>query len=186
MRRIVLTFGLIGGGLLSAMMLLALPFQDRIGFDNAMIVGYTSMVLAFLMVWVGVRRYRDTVAGGTIGFGRALAVGAGITLVTTACYVATWEVIYYGFMPDFGERYGEYLLEKERAAGAPPERLEARAQELADFRDLYRNPLINIAFTFIEPLPVGLLFTLVAAGVHSRKRSRTGEAPSPGGAVPAG
>ena len=35
---------------------------------------------------------------------------------------------------------------------------------------LYKNPLINIAITFLEPLPVGLLFTLVSAGVLSRKR----------------
>jgi hypothetical protein len=34
----------------------------------------------------------------------------------------------------------------------------------------YNNPLINIAYTTLEPLPVGLLFAFVAAGVLSRKR----------------
>jgi len=39
---------------------------------------------------------------------------------------------------------------------------------------MYQNPLVNIAFTFIEPLPVGLLITLVTAGVVSRKRRPEG------------
>jgi hypothetical protein len=64
MRRIVLTYGLIAGGILSAMLLLTLPFQDEIGFDRGVILGYTTMVLAFLMVYFGVRSYRDGLAGG--------------------------------------------------------------------------------------------------------------------------
>ena len=37
------------------MMLLTLPFLDKTGFDTGEIIGYTSMVLAFLMVYFGVR-----------------------------------------------------------------------------------------------------------------------------------
>ena len=51
MKKIVLTFGLIAGAILSAMMLLTLPFHDQIGFDKGYIIGYTTMVLAFLMVF---------------------------------------------------------------------------------------------------------------------------------------
>jgi hypothetical protein len=47
---------------------------------------------------------------------------------------------------------------------------------MAEFKEMYKNPLINIAFTLLEPLPVGLLFTLVAAGVLSRKRRTEGVA----------
>ena len=75
MRKIVLTFGLIAGAILSAMMSIALLFQDQIGFDKGAIFGYTSMVVAFLMVFFGVRAYRDNVAGGKVTFGRALKVG---------------------------------------------------------------------------------------------------------------
>ncbi|MGE0556382.1 MAG: DUF4199 domain-containing protein, partial [Gemmatimonadales bacterium] len=170
MRKIVLTFGLIAGGILSAMMLLSLPFQDRIGFENAALLGYTTMVLAFLLVFLGVKSYRDNVAGGRISFGRAFSVGLLITLVATACYVATWEVIYYKLAPDFGEKYAAYTLDKARAAGATEEQLATRERELAEFRESYRNPLVNIAYTFLEPLPVGLVLTLVSAGVLSRKR----------------
>lgn len=179
MQKTVLTFGLIGGAVLGVLMALTLPFQDRIGFDNGVIVGYTTMVLAFLMVYFGVRSYRDTVAGGTLTFGRAFTVGLLITVVITTCYVVTWQVLYYGFMPDFMEKYAAFALEKARLAGASEPELAATAKELADFATMYRNPLVNIAFTFLEPLPVGLVFTLVTAGVLSRKRAgRTDTAPA--------
>ena len=55
MRKIVLTFGLIAGAMLSAMMILPLPFLDKTGFDKGEIIGYSSMVLAFLMVYFCVR-----------------------------------------------------------------------------------------------------------------------------------
>ena len=94
MQKIVLTFGLIGGAILAVMMLATVPFQDQIGFDQGVYVGYTTMVLAFLMVYFGVQSYRDNVAGGSVTFGRALKVGLLISLVIMACYVATWQVMY--------------------------------------------------------------------------------------------
>ena len=47
MKKIVLTFGLISGVIMSVLMAATLPFADRIGFDNSLVVGYTIMVLAF-------------------------------------------------------------------------------------------------------------------------------------------
>lgn len=170
MRKIVLTYGLIADGILSGMMLLAMPFHEQIGFDKGMIIGYTTMVVAFLMVFFGVRAYRDTVAGGTIGFGRAFQVGILITLIATICYVATWQVIYRTFASDYLDKYAEYTLEKARAGGASEAEIARRQAELAEFAEDYQNPIINIAYTALEPLPVGVVFTLLAAGVLSRKR----------------
>ncbi len=173
MQRIVLTFGLISGGLLSVMMMLTIPFQEQIGFENGMIVGYTTMVLAFLMVWFGVREYREQVGGGTLGFGRAFVVGISIVGIATVCYVITWQVMYYQFLPDFTDRYAAFALEQARAAGATEAELATKAAEMAQFKEMYKNPLIVIAFTFLEPLPVGLLATLVTATAMSRKRATT-------------
>jgi hypothetical protein len=61
-------------------------------------------------------------------------------------------------------------VEKVRKSGATEAQIAAKKQEMAEFNEMYKNPVMNIAFTFLEPLPVGLLFTLVAAGVLSRKR----------------
>lgn len=179
MRKIVLTFGLIAGAILSAIMLISMAFHDQIGFNSlGYIVGYASMVLAFLMVYFGVRSYRDNVAGGRVGFGRAFTVGLLITVVGSVCYVATWEVVYYRFMPDFADKYAAHELTKAKEAGATDAQIEAQTRKLAEFREMYRNPFINAGLTFLEPLPVGLLFTVVTAGMLSRKRKEESGAPA--------
>ena len=170
MKRIVWTFGLISGGILSVMMLATMPFHDAIGYDRGLIIGYTTMVAAFLLIYFGVRSYRDNVAGGTVSFGRALAVGSLIALIASMCYVATWEVLYFRFMPDFMEKYQAHEVEKVKSSGASQSEIDKKLAEMQKFAQMYKNPAINAAMTFAEPLPVGLGFALVSAVLLSRKR----------------
>lgn len=170
MKKTVWTFGLIAGGILSVMMLLTIPFMDSIGFERGMVIGYTTMVLAFLLVFFGIRSYRDNVAGGTVGFGRAFAVGALIVLIAAACYVATWELIYFNLAPDFVEKMQAYAEEKARASGGSAAEIQKQVEEIQRNAEWYRNPAVNVAITFLEPLPVGLVITLVSAGILSRRR----------------
>jgi hypothetical protein len=175
MRKIALTFGLTAGAILSAMMIITVPFHEQIGFDKGEVIGYTTMVLAFLMVFFGVKSYRDNVAGGSVTFGRALKVGLLITAIASVCYVATWEVIYYQVAPDFADKYTAHV-EKAKKDGATDAEIATKTAQMTKFKEMYRNPLVNIALTFLEPMPVGLIFTLVTAGVLSRKRRVEGAA----------
>ena len=176
MKNTVIKYGLISGALISVMMMLTIPFHDRIGFDTSgLVVGYTTMVLAFLLIYFGVRSYRDTVGGGTVAFGRALAVGVLIAAVSSVCYVATWEVMYFKFMPDFMDKYAAHELDKARASGASEAEITSRKAEMEKLAVMYKNPLYNSALTFMEPLPVGLLVALVSAGVLSRRRQRSAD-----------
>ena len=172
MRKTIITFGLISGAVSSAMMLLTVPFHDRIGFDTAgYVVGYTGMVLSFLLVFFGVRSYRDNVGGGLITFGKAFVIGLGITVISCICYVITWEALYFTVMHDFPAKYAAHMIQKMKASGASDAVIAQKTQELAAFTKLYENPLINSALAFIEPLPVGLLMTLIAAAVLRKKRA---------------
>jgi hypothetical protein len=169
MRKVVFTFGLIGGVLISAMMLITIPFEDKIGFDHGAIVGYTTMVASFLLVYFGIRSYRNNVGGGRITFGRAFVVGILITLITCMFYVVTWQVMYFGFMPDFMTRYGAHAVEQLRASGASQAAIQAKLAEMQKYKEIEDNPLTNAAMTFLEPFPVGLLITLISAAVLRKK-----------------
>lgn len=170
MKRIVLKFGLIGGGLLGLMLVATIPFVDKIGFEYGMVVGYTTMVLAFLLVFFGIRSYRETIGNGQIGFGRALGVGLLIMIICTICYVVTWEIVYFNFLPDFGDKYAAYAIEKARASGASAEQLAKQLEEMRKFKEEYNNIFYNAAFTFLEPLPVGLPMTLISALILRKRR----------------
>src|SRR5438045_5615550 len=140
MKKTVLTFGLIAGGIMAAMMFATLPFMHKIGFDKGEIIGYTTMILAFMLVFFGIRSYRENVSGGRITFGRAFAVGILITLVACVCYVVAWEILYFNFMPDFGDKYASYMVEKVRASGASQQAIDAQVQQLVSLKALFDNP----------------------------------------------
>jgi hypothetical protein len=170
MKKIVLTYGLISGAMLSGVMLLTIPFMHDFGNETGMVIGYTSMVLAFLLIFFGVRSYRDNVGGGRVGFARALAVGALIGLIASSCYVATWEVMYFRGKNDFIEKYQANELARLRKSGMSEQQLAAKQAEMEKFAVMYHNPIVNSAMTFMEPLPVAVVFALVSAGILSRKR----------------
>ena len=170
MRKIVLTFGLIAGAILSLMMAVTLPFHDQIGFEYGMIIGYASMIAAFLLIFFGVRTYRDTVAGGSVSFGRAFKVGILIGFVASACYVVTWEFIYPRIGDEYAASHKARELAKARASGASQAEIDARTAEIDRNWKLYENFAIRVPITFFEPLPPALIISLITAGILRRRR----------------
>lgn len=169
MRKTIITFGVISGAISSLLMVATVPFADRIGFDKGEIVGYTVIVLSFLLVFFGIRSYRENVGNGQITFARAFAVGISITVISSIFYVVTWEILYYNFLPGFMDKYGAYLTAKLKTSGASASQIQEQLQQIQKFKELYANPVINALLTFIEPFPVGLVITLVSAAILSRK-----------------
>jgi len=172
MKRIVLIFGLISGAVSSAMMFLTLPLIDRgvLNFSNGEVIGYTSIFLSFLLVFFGIRSYREH-NGGTITFGRGVAVGILITLISCVFYVVSWQIIYFKLMPDFADKYSAAAIAALRAKGASDADIAAKAKQMEQLKALYDNPLTNAAVTMIEPFPVGLVVTLVSAAILRRRAS---------------
>lgn len=175
MKKTVLTFGLISGAISISTMLATLAIKDKIGFDNGYILGYTVLVLSALFIFFGVRSYRENVGGGRLTFGRGFAVGILITLISSACYVGTWEIVYFKFMPDFADKYAAHMVEHAKASGASQQKIDEKVQEAKQFKQMYDNPVINVGLTFMEIFPVGLVVTLVSAGIL-RKKAQAPEA----------
>ena len=169
MKRTILTFGLISGLLASLMMIATVPFVKGDNFDHGYVLGYTTIVLSLMVTFFGVRSYRDNVGKGHITFGRAFLVGLAITLISCSFYVVTWEVIYFKFVPDFMDKYGAYVLRKMQASGATAAAIQQKSEEMDKLKVMYKNPLINMAMTFIEPFPVGLVITLLSAAILRKK-----------------
>lgn len=169
MKRTILTWGLISGVISITLMIGMMQFIDRIGFDRAEVFGYTTLVLSSLLIFFGVRSFRDNVAGGKLSFGKGFLVGLGIALISAVCYVAVWEVVYFNFMPDFADEYAAHMVEKAEASGASPEKLAEVTAQGVEMKRLLDNPFWNAAFTFLEPFPFGLLAALISAGILRRK-----------------
>jgi hypothetical protein len=175
MKKTVLTFGLISGLMISILMGGSLLLASRIGTNHSMVLGYTIMVASFLLIYFGIRSYRDNNLAGRISFGRAFACGILITLISTVCYVVMWEILYFNFMPHFMDGYFAAQIHKVQSAGLDSVTTAARVAAIQHSQQLYQNPLVNMAYTFMEPLPVGLLITLISAGILRRKAATPGD-----------
>lgn len=168
MKKIVLTFGLIAGVMISVLMDGSMLLSSKRGSGHSMALGYTMMVASFLLVYFGIRSYRDNVLSGQISFGRALACGFLITAITCACYVVTWEIVYFSFMPHFMDGYFAAQVHHVQMSALDPATKAARIGAIHHSQQLYQNPLVNMAYTVIEPLPVGVILTLVSAALLRR------------------
>src|ERR1700748_3234025 len=170
MKKTVLTFGLISGIIISLLMGGSLLIADKIGSGHSMALGYTIMVASFLLVYFGIRSYRDNQLGGKITFGPPFTCGILITLITTVFYVVSWEIIFFNFIPHFMDGYFAAQIHRVEAAGLDAATTAAKVAAIRHSQEMYQNPLVNAAYTFIEPLPVGLIITLISAAVLRRKR----------------
>jgi len=174
MKSTILKFGLISGILSSAMMLATMPFLHKLGGDMGLVLGYTAIVLSFLLVYFGIRSYRDNAGNGLIGFPKAFAVGISITLISCVFYVVTWEIVYFSFMNDSMDGYSSQTVEKMKAEGKSDSAIQAQVQQMKRYKE---DPIYNAAFTFIEPFPVGLVITLISAGILRRRTLPQAAAP---------
>jgi Protein of unknown function (DUF4199) len=170
MKKIVIVCGLIAGGIVSAMMIITMAIYTSTGnFENGMIYGYASMLLAFSLIFVGIKNYRDKYNNGIISFGKAFKIGLFITLIASTMYVIVWLIDYYFFIPDFGEKYAAHMLEKLKASGASEIEMAKQTKEMASFSEMYKNPFFNALMTYSEIIPVGLIVTLISSLILKKK-----------------
>lgn len=172
MKKTVLLFGLLSAAVAIAMMLATVPLLDAWGYQKTDLLGYGSMVLSALLVFFGIRYYRERAVEGRLGFGRAFAVGLLITLVSSLCQVAAFQLVYFRLVPEFGDRFAACMVERAEDAGATPEEIAETAEKAETLKRLYDNSWGNAALTFVQPLPLGIVAAGLSAFVLRRRPDR--------------
>lgn len=169
MTKTVLIYGLVAGILASIGMGISLAIGiDHMDSTWGMVLGFTGMIIAFSFIFVAVTRYRDHMNNGSISFSRAFLIGLGISFFASTIYVATWMVEYEYVYPDFMDKYAAQQVKSMEADGAPAVEVKRQTEKMAQFREMYKNPIFRAAITYTEILPVGLLASVLAAAVLRR------------------
>ncbi len=159
MKRIILIYGLLAGTIVGSMFFITMPLYEKgiLTMENGELVGYSTMIVALSLIFFGVKSYRDNQLEGSISFGKALQVGLLITLIASLMYAITWEVI-YNTMTDFVAQMGDKYFEKLRADGMTQAKID-------EYAAMYENPIIRFPMTLMEIAPVGILISLLSAGL---------------------
>ena len=167
MKRLILTYGLISGGIVAASMVWGIMVSASDGESMATLeyVGYLIMLVALSVIFIGIKKYRDQELGGVITFGTGMLVGLGISVVAAIIYVVTWEIYLAQTDHAFINDYIADAIASKKAAGISGADLDAAIAELDKMREQYAKPLYRIGVTFLEILPVGILISLISAAV---------------------
>lgn len=169
MKKTVLLYGLIMGAIItSSMVYIAWLCYNNPYMETNDTVGYAAMLVIFSIIFVGIKSYRDKESDGYVTFGKAFKVGLLITLLSATIYVVTWLIMYYGFIPDFLDKYTLHVLNKAKTDGLSAAEIQAKVVEMAEFKEMYKNPLMVILITYAEALPVGIFVTLVSSLILKR------------------
>jgi hypothetical protein len=175
MRKNILVFGLISGLVIGTFVVVIGWLCDtKSEFGHSLVLGYGAQLLALSFIFVGVRNFRDKYNQGRLTFIQALKIGLGITLVASTMYVAVWLVDYYLFIPDFMDKYAAHMIKEARDSGATQAVLDKKIVEVNGMKEMYKNPVYVILFTYLEILPMGIVISLVTALLLRRKRPSTG------------
>jgi amino acid transporter len=172
-KRNIFIYGLIAGAIVSVLMLSSVNYmshcEGNIDYNTSMLIGYASMLIAFSLVFIGVRNYRDKYNGGVISFGKAFKIGIMIVLIASTMYVIAWLIDYFFFIPDFADKLSAHMLDELKASGASQIEVAKQTKEMANFAEMYKNPVFNAMMTYVEILPVGLIVTLISSLILKRK-----------------
>lgn len=166
MLRTVLKYGVIAGlivGLFEFGTVAA--FAGMPPLKYGMVIGYTTMLIALSAVFVGIKQHRDVDRGGVIGFWPALGVGLGVSFIAGVFYVAAWEAVQAFTHMDFAGDYARAMIAHEQANGASAEALAKFTADMETFKVQYADPMFRLPMTFVEIFPVGVLVSLVSAGL---------------------
>jgi hypothetical protein len=169
MLRTTFTYGLIGGLIAGGLCFVSTTMLgEHIPYGWAMALGYTTMLIALSTIFLAVKRIRDDAPGSAIGFWPALGVGLAITLIAGLMYALGWEcaLATMGGSDAFITGY----ITRLRAEGGDPAAVAAQVRDMEAMRASYRNPLFRIPVSFTEIAPVGVLVSLVTAGLLRNPR----------------
>lgn len=176
LKKIVFTFGVLGGLIAISLMLVSMSLESKAscGSTTSMVIGYTILVACAFFVFFGVKSYRDNVATGSVTFGKALWVGVLISLVASVCYVAGWELFDHFVKHQNMDGYFNAMQEQARAAHLSAEKLQAKLADIEESRKRYNNLFWNAAYTLLEPLLVLLMMSVLSAAILRRKPQQPG------------
>lgn len=175
MKKTILTYGAFSSAFLALVMTLTFCVfrnENNMGMMG-MAIGFGSMILAFSLIYFAILHYKKHYTNGHISFLQALKIGVGISLLGTACYIITWMIIFYNFIPDFFDKYAAYTIEQLRNSGASEAAIQKEMAKMAEYGDLYNNnPLYVVWATFLEIFPIGLLISLISAAIASYRSKK--------------
>jgi len=141
--------------------LLFLGVPEPGDFATSEIIGYASIVLSLVFVYIGMKQYRDA-NDESISYWKAAKVGLLIALFPAVTF-GLYNLLYTEVIdPDFMPKWTEYTITERSAGKSLEEAAEIKKAVLAE-QEAFSNPLIMFVMMFLTVYLIGIFISLVSA-----------------------
>lgn len=164
MRKNILLFGSISGLIITAnMVVMSTVCNNNPQFESNEVLGYAAMIVAFSFIFFGIKNFRDKQNNGMITFGQAFKMGFLMAVVASTMYVVVWLFYYYLFIPGFFDQYIQHVMYEAKLKGLTEGEVAEKAKQMAEYKELYKNPLFVILISYAEVLPIATVIAVISA-----------------------
>ncbi len=141
---------------------------DQPNYEISEIIGYASMIICMVFVFLGIREYRNVELKGHMTFSQALGMGVLIALFPALAF-GIYDIIYILYLePDFTNEYFDYHLQEMKATMSPAA-FSAAKVELEAQREFWANPLIQFVVMFLTVFIIGFIVSLISSTILKTK-----------------
>ena len=159
--------------MLTMLLLSAVHFfliMPNVNLANAEVVGYLTMLLSMIFVFVGIKHYRDKVNNGVLSFWQGLKIGVLIVLIPSVAF-GLFDILYTEVInPDWLNNYYNEMIEQTKRSTAP-EKLDAALKDLETSKNIFSNPLLQFLLMAATVFIIGFIVTIISS--LTLRRSKT-------------
>jgi len=164
MKKIIIRYGTYSALTLIVLFGLTFLFGKNLDFGASEKIGYASMFIGMIFVYLGIREYRETVGEGKISFWQAVKVGLLIVTIPSIAF-GVLDVIYVTIInPDFVDNFYNYSLAEMKTNLSAAE-YEVKAKEMESQREMFSNPFFQFVIMGLTVFLVGVVASFISSFV---------------------
>ena len=166
MKKLIIKYGLIGAALVVGIPLLstAITGTGPEGFEVGEIIGYSTIIIAMLLIIVAQVSYRKE-HDGLLSFGDAFKIGLGISAIGGLAF-GLYNTVYVLIIdPEFNEKYFAYTMGLERGTPEFEQQFSALMNEGSFMYSVGGQALLMFLTVFL----IGLVVSIIGGLILQRK-----------------
>ncbi|HEV8287069.1 MAG TPA: DUF4199 domain-containing protein [Chitinophagaceae bacterium] len=170
MKSTAFRYGLYGTLVVLASGIIQFIVFPKCNFKVQEVIGYLTILLSMIFVFIGIRHYRNYINNGELSFGQGLKVGTLIVLIPSV-FFGLFDIFYAKVLnPKWGQDYLEYYSQQLKE-NTPPEKLQPALDKLQSQMQMFSNPVMQFLIMFGTVFVIGFIVAIISALALRRRKS---------------
>ena len=162
MKKIIIRYGIYSSLTLVVLFGLTFLLAKDLDFGALEKLGYASILIGMIFVYLGIREYREKIGEGKISFWKAVKVGLLIVSIPSIAF-GLFDVIYVTFIdPNFMENFYNHSL-AEMKTNLPAAEYEVKAAELESQRAIFSNIFFQFILMGLTVFLIGIVASFISS-----------------------